>query len=118
MFLEIENTTPDMPMENPSTAVIIMPGSGMLLNFSGYSKGKLPEKEVYKGKIDISVKYGHPDIGYTRTMSRWLHFHQTMKPKIPEGAIPGLTMLPMRQVALNAGPYKEDEDKPYIAPKL
>jgi hypothetical protein len=89
--------------------------AAMNINFPMYMEGALPDKERFNGRISLSIKYGHPDEGYSRVMIRKLQFSQVIKPIMPEG-LPGM-LIPMGgSLPLNCGPYEEDKDIPYLEP--
>ncbi len=70
------------------------------------------EKERFKGRINFSIRYGHPDGEYSRLMTRKLGFDQMIKPNLPPG-LPGI-LIPMGgPIPLVLGSHEQDRDEPY-----
>ncbi|WP_428483518.1 hypothetical protein [Rhodopila sp.] len=110
-FVEIENVTPSTQMEY-KIPVVLTKGSTTGQNLPPYIKGALPDKERYKGKIDLFIRYGHPDYGYSRLMTRKFIFEIIVKPQAPPG-MQGVLMPMSGSIPLGIGSYEEELDEPY-----
>lgn len=107
----IENIISDQILEN-KIPFIALPNQSIGIYFPSYKKTVLPDKERFKGKINLNLRYGHPDGEYSRVMTRKVTFEQVIKPPIPEG-FPGLLVPVSGIMPLNCSPYEEDRDEPY-----
>ena len=113
--LEIESIVPSGKIDF-NVPAILTAGATANQNYPPYQKGKLPDKDRYKGRIELIIRYRHPDFGYSRIMTRKFIFEQIVKPTMPQG-FPGLKLPMSASIPLPIGSYEEDLDEPYIEPK-
>ena len=115
--LIIEGRVPDVKMERSLFPFVLGPGEVTHVAFPPYKKGTLPDIETFKGEIDFSVRYGHPDGPYTRQAIRRFGFEAIVKaPQIP-GLFPVLPRLG-GPIAIPIGPREQDRDDPYTEDRL
>lgn len=100
----IDNVVSDQKME--VNIPFIVPSDLLVqINFPPYRRGVLLPKERFKGKVDFNIRYGHPDGGYSRIMTRRLGFDQVVSPPMPNG-LPGM-MVPLGgTISLPCGAYR------------
>jgi len=112
---QVEGMVPDMTV-SPSPPAVVPQGTFVTVGFNGYKKGTIPEKKNYKGKIEMTINYGHPDVGMSRQTIRFYNFElqmqdnpfQMMLPLQP--GLPAPPLLGKFAVALSHS--KQEEDKP------
>lgn len=112
----IEGRVPDVKMEAKPFPFVLGPGEATQIAYPPYKKGTLPDLEMFKGEIDFSGRYGHPDGPYTRVAIRRFAFHAIVKPP----ALPGLfPVLPSfgGPIPLPIGQREQDRDDPYAEEK-
>lgn len=109
--VEIENIVPGTTIDYKVPAVLTA-GAVVSQNLPAYRRGGLPDRDRYKGRIELVIRYGHPDYGYSRIMTRKFTFEQIVKPFRPEGA-PEFLFPISATVPLPIGSYEEDRDEPY-----
>jgi hypothetical protein len=114
----IENIVPSLAAEK-TPPPILMPNQTLSMNLPGYKRDEIAEKDRWKGIIDFSVKYGHPDGNYTRIMTRKYAFDLLLKPPappIPQGL--QLNLIPMSgRIPIPYWSREEDTDEPYLEPR-
>jgi hypothetical protein len=110
-YAEIENIVPNNKMEINLPAVLTA-GAVININLPPYGRSILPDKDRYKGRIEITMRYGHPDFGYSRIMTRKLGFEQIIKTTATPGTTGFLFPVP-GPIPLILGAYEEELDKPY-----
>jgi hypothetical protein len=115
---DVDGVVPNMKVGG-LTSIVIMPDTPVTIGFDGYSQGTIAQKTSYKGKIEISINYGHPDIGMTREMTRFYNFDlqlhpnpfQMLRPQPAGSTLPQLAgrfLLPLSH-------SKDEEDKPLLS---
>jgi hypothetical protein len=113
---DVDGVVPNKKI-SPSLPIVLMPNSPAQITFDGYSAGTIPSKTVYKGKMDIRIKYGHPDIGMTREMSRAYMFELQLQLNPLVALMPQLPLDAPKPPVLGRFPLmlittKSEEDKP------
>lgn len=70
----INSIIPDRKLMEYDTSVVIPKEDGISINSAPYKAGMLPGRQKMIGKITIKILYGHPDIGYSRSMEKEFGF--------------------------------------------
>jgi hypothetical protein len=113
--VETNHVIPDIAVEGDDVC-IVMPEKPMNLNVNAYSHGKIAVPGKIGGKIDVTMNYGHPDGGYSRTMSRSYKFEITIgvTPALPPFAATSDMPPVVGRFSVMLSPLKQDIDAPFV----
>ncbi|HEY1855738.1 hypothetical protein [Acidocella sp.] len=108
--IEINNMLPDIQTSMPAPSIVAA-GRDISVNFAGYSHGRVNLKNSFAGNARLTLRYGHPESGFSREMSRSYSFHLN-SPQGQLSKLAGMTPPMSHKLTLLFTPKEQDDDKP------